>query len=302
MAKEAFIEKRFNASSVKIIDQANAIITEYQGMGYTLTLRQLYYQFVARDLLPNKQSNYKRLGSIMSDARLAGLSDWAAIEDRTRGVEEQPAWDSPDSIISAVASQYQEKVWNDQPYRPEVWIEKEALVGVVIPVCEELRIPYFACRGYASQSAQYEASKRFARYRYRDSEPIILHLGDHDPSGIDMTRENRDKIELLCRGEGVKVERLALNMDQVRRYNPPPNPAKESDSRFRNYVRQYGKKSWELDALSPDVIGTLIRDAVEGLIDRDKWDAAMAAEERNKELLEKASDNWEAVSEFLADM
>lgn len=86
MPKISYIEKRFRSETLEIIDQANAIITEYEAQGFDLTLRQLYYQFVARDLIPNTQRDYKRLGSIVNDARLAGLIDWASIVDRTRNL------------------------------------------------------------------------------------------------------------------------------------------------------------------------------------------------------------------------
>ncbi|RVD42852.1 hypothetical protein EN742_06450, partial [Mesorhizobium sp. M4A.F.Ca.ET.020.02.1.1] len=119
MAREQFIDKVFRGSTLRIIEKANEIIAEYQAMGYSLTLRQLYYQFVARALIPNKQSEYKRLGDIVNNARLAGLTDWSAIEDRTRNVRSSPMWSSPQSILDAVAEQYKENPWEDQRYAPE---------------------------------------------------------------------------------------------------------------------------------------------------------------------------------------
>jgi len=279
--REAFIEKRFGAASIGIIEKADAIIGEYQAQGFVLTLRQLYYQFVARGLLENSQKSYKRLGGIISDARLAGMLDWSAIEDRTRSIDKPSAWDSPAEIVEASASQYQEDLWAGQELRPEVWIEKEALAGVIVPACERWRVTSFACRGYASQSAQYEASKRFNSYFRVGQTPVILHLGDHDPSGIDMTRENAAKIELLCR-RTVEVRRLALNMDQVRRYNPPPNPAKMTDARFGGYAKKYGLKSWELDALEPTVIDRLIDNEIQDMVTQGPWRAAIRLEKRHR--------------------
>lgn len=271
-----------------MIVHANKIITEYQEQGFTLTLRQLYYQFVSRDLLANKQSEYKRMGSVINDARLAGLIDWDAIEDRTRNVRDIPTWDSPASIINAAVRSYKEDVWADQEYRPEIWIEKDALIGVIEPVCERYRVPYFACRGYTSQSEQYRAGKRFADVANSGQIPIVFHLGDHDPSGVHMTEDNRTRLEMLA-GQEVELVRLALNMDQIRKYNPPPNPAKESDKRAAAYIRKYGKKSWELDALDPKVIDALIKRNLDRIIDRDRWDAALAREEQRRETLAATS-------------
>src|SRR5258708_24123033 len=126
MSHEAFVETRFHKSTLAVIQQANAIIAEYEAKGFTLTLRQLYYQFVARDLIQNKQTEYKRLGTIIKDGRRAGLIDWDAIEDRTREVQFHPSWNRPADIIEAVAQQYREDPWETQRYRPEVWIEKDA--------------------------------------------------------------------------------------------------------------------------------------------------------------------------------
>jgi hypothetical protein len=297
--KERFIQKRFNRSSVKIIDQANVIIADYQRQGFMLTLRQLYYQFVSRDIIPNKQSEYKRLGSIINDARLAGLIDWNSIEDRTRNLRGVNTWDDPADVIRAALGDYREDLWEKtQSFRPEVWIEKDALVGVVQPVCNRWRVNYFACRGYSSQSEQYAAGKRFAAMKAAGLRPLVLHLGDHDPSGIDMTRDNRDRLTMFAR-HGVTVKRLALNMDQVEEYDPPPNPAKESDSRAAGYMEEYGESSWELDALEPTVIDGLIEAAITENLDRSAWNAAKTEEEERKDILQATSDNWEDVADIL---
>lgn len=198
MARELFVERNFKPHIMHIINEADAILTEFMAKGFTMTLRQLHYQFVARKVIlfdgepyQNTDKSYDRLGVTMSNARLAGLIDWAAMGDRHRSLERISRWDSPGDIVEAVADQYQEDLWEGQKNRFEVWIEKDALSGVIANICEELRVDYFACRGYVSASAQYGAAKRFKRYRMAGQQPVVLHLGDHDPSGLDMTRENR---------------------------------------------------------------------------------------------------------------
>lgn len=298
MATERFIIKKFNRSSQEIIAQANEIIVDYQRMGFSLTLRQLYYQFVARAIIPNKQTEYKRLGQIINNGRLAGLIDWNAIEDRTRNVRQTAMWSSPQSILDAVAEQYQENPWDTQRYAPEVWIEKDALVGVIEPTCNRMRVPFFACRGYTSQSEQYRAGKRFAAAQRQGKQPVVFHLGDHDPSGLDMTRDNGDRLSMFAR-HGVAVRRLALNMDQVDQYSPPPNPAKDTDSRFNDYRDQYGDESWELDALDPPVIEALIQEALDEIINTAAWTEVIEREEANKSDLDAVATRWDEVSEFL---
>ena len=302
MAMIRYIDKRFNRSSVAIIAQANKIITDYAAQGFSLTLRQLYYQFVSRDLLANTQQEYKRLGSVINDARLAGLVDWDAIEDRTRNVKSMPTWESPEAIVDAIAEQFRHDKWADQPKRPEVWIEKDALTGVIAPICRELQVDYFACRGYSSQSEQWAAGQRFSAMAASGQIPVVLHLGDHDPSGIDMTRDNADRLALFLQTHGhdaVIVQRLALNMSQVKRYKPPPNPAKMTDSRVDDYIRKFGTSSWELDALDPPVIAALIREAVMKLRDEKKWKAAVKREREERETLDAISRNFRDVEHFV---
>ncbi|RJF81094.1 hypothetical protein D3877_12785 [Azospirillum cavernae] len=300
MPCECFVQKRFIGRNAVVIEQANDIIADYQRQGFTLTLRQLYYQFVARALIENSQQSYKRLGQIVNDARMAGLVDWEAIEDRTRNLQQVSTWNDPEDIIAAAASSFRVDRWADQPAHVEVWIEKEALVGVIERVCNDHYVPFFACRGYSSQSEQWRAGKRLRRAHNRGKQVVILHLGDHDPSGLDMTRDNDERLALFAAAPGaVEIRRLALNMDQIRRFKPPPNPAKEADSRFADYVKKYGSKSWELDALDPTVIDGLIRDQLNELIDRPAWDEAVMRESQYRDQLEEASNRWDEVTDIL---
>ena len=302
MACEAFINYRPQTATRRIIDQANAIIAQYLDQGLKLTLRQLFYQFVARALIENTFRNYKRLGRIVADARDGGLIDWDAMEDRTREVYTHLAWDDPADRIRSAAYSYMADLWRNQRFRPEVWIEKSALLGVVEGICNELRVPYFATIGNSSQPLLYAAGRRFAQYLDQGLIPLVLHLADHDPNGIDMTRDVRARLKLYARAE-IEVLRIALIMDQVREYAPPPNFAKETDTRYDAYVRQSGTTDcWELDALSPIVISNLIRNEITTLIDESKWKSALATEKRNRDLLRGAANSWTKVETLLKGM
>ena len=294
MPKIAYRKTDFNHASLVLIETCNKVIEEYERQGFQLTLRQLYYQLVSRAIIANKQTEYKRLGSIVNDARLAGMIDWLAIEDRTRNLRGLSHWTDPSEIISGAANSYRVDLWQNQRYRPEVWIEKDALAGVIEGVCCEFDVPFFSCRGYTSQSEMWGAGRRLAAWRAGGYVPILFHLGDHDPSGLDMTRDIDDRLGLFMGGVGLK--RLALNMDQIREYGPPPNPAKVTDSRYAGYVEKYGPDSWELDALEPKVIEGLIRQAVSALVNRKRWTAHQAEIERSQALIWSVASHWGEVA------
>ena len=293
--KQLFKTKKFQVKSLQTIVQANAIIDEYRRQGFDLTLRQLYYQFVARGLIANSQREYKKLGSVINDGRLAGLIDWDAIKDRTRSMNELSHWSNPASIINTCAQSYRLNTRQGQEEYIEVWVEKEALASVIERAATQHDVPWFACRGYVSQSAMYEAAMRCRR---QDSERVtILHLGDHDPSGIDMTRDIDDRFHMF--GMPIEMKRIALNMDQVDQYNPPPNPTKLTDSRSNSYVEEYGDSSWELDALDPKTITDMIDCHIDDLTDRYLREDLIEKEEKHKMLLGKVSDRWDSIVENL---
>jgi len=118
MPKIKYVDHRFSPETRLVIEQANRIITDYQRQGYDLTLRQLYYQFVSRDLIPNSDREYKRLGSVINDARLAGLIDWYAITDRTRNLRSVAHWGAPSDVIESAAASFRMDKWANQPCRP----------------------------------------------------------------------------------------------------------------------------------------------------------------------------------------
>jgi hypothetical protein len=303
MPKICYRKKNFSPDRVDKIEKANVIIAEYAAQGFELTLRQLYYQFVSRGFIPNNQREYKNLGDVINDARLAGQIDWESIVDRTRNLSSLAHWDAPTDIISACAKQFRIDKWATQPRRVEVWIEKDALVGVIEGVCQSLDVPFFSCRGYTSQSEMWSAAMRLRSYwKNNDQDPLVLHFGDHDPSGIDMTRDIQDRLQEFAfgtAGHKIELRRLALNMPQVQQYNPPPNPAKITDSRAEGYIAEHGDESWELDALEPQVIADLIRNEIMGVRDADKWDAAVEEEDEHKRLLSAVSDKWDEITQDL---
>lgn len=280
--KHCYERHEFRGEASGLINHADAIMSEYAADGYDLTLRQLYYQFVARGLLENNEKNYKRLGDVVNKGRLAGHLDWETMVDRTREVRMVSHWASPSDIISSCSQQFCLDTRSDQDKYIEVWVEKEALAGVVVPVCRELDVHSLVCRGFVSQSAMWQAAQRFASHDLQSG--ILFYLGDHDPSGIDMTRDIEDRLNDTF-GGCVIVVRIALTMEQVEQFRPPPNPAKVTDSRYAAYVKKYGEECWEMDALDPRTLTGVIETAVTGVTDQTKRRRKLKAQDKAKATL-----------------
>ena len=286
MAKEFFENTNFRQETVVVILQAIAILDEYADQGYDLSLRQLYYQLVSRDLIPNTDRDYKRLGGIVKNARLAGVMDWEMIVDRGRWTDFQSTWETPAEIMAAAVADFRIDKWETQGRHIEVMVEKAALEGVLIPVCHELQVRFTANKGYLSTSAMYKIGKRLRHFAWMGKTCHVLYLGDHDPSGLDMDRDIYDRLDMFSEGGVDGVKRLALTMDQINEYNPPENPTKLKDSRASDYIYQYGMSSWELDALEPSVLAELVTSAVINLRQEPDWIDALKKEAEMREQLE----------------
>lgn len=296
MPKIEYVPKTFKPDRLALISKINGVISEYAQQGFSLTLRQAYYQMVARAIIPNNERSYKNLGNLISDARLAGLIDWTAIEDRTRNLRGRSHWTDPGSIIDSAAYSYHLDYWAGQRNYVEVWVEKDALVGIVGQICEKLDVNYFSCRGYVSQSEMWGAARRLHKRQQAGQHLVLLHLGDHDPSGRDMSRDIQERLATF-ETYGVEFHRLALNMDQIELYNPPPNPTKLTDSRATGYIDEFGMECWELDALEPTVIRDLIRDNVNEFRDAKLYQEIVDRERDEKAMLEEVAENWSGVAD-----
>jgi len=346
MATQAYRKHNIASDRLTLIARAVEVLAWYGGE--KLTARQLYYQFIAHDLFPdswidaaynlreglppdtkNTTKNYQRFTILLTDARYAGLIDWDAIEDRGREPSIPLEFNDLNHRVESALANYRLPRWADQEHYCELWVEKQALAGVLTPLAREFHVPLMVNKGYSSASAMYESAQRMReaqgmtgdwlpdweervdndeelaaapagsalhkrlQKKYVDeflahTKPVtVFYLGDHDPSGEDMVRDITDRLKEF----GVKrlsVEKLALTMDQIRKFRPPPNPAKLSDSRAKVYIEKYGTRSWEVDALPPRELQRIIRNAFQEVIDRDKMAAVVAREEADKVKLREA--------------
>lgn len=298
MSEQAYVERNFSKANVLLIGTMNAIVSEYVAAGYRLTVRQLYYQLVARGVVENTEKSYKRITSVVNDAKLAGLMDWDAIEDRTREFIRRQRWDSAAAIVRAASDSFHMDMWEGQKKRVVCVVEKEALAGVLERACHAYDVPLLAARGYPSGTVLREFCKSDVLPAIQTKpmqRVIIIHLGDHDPSGIDMTRDLQQRIQLFSDQEFdvEELNRIALTMEQIKEQKPPPNPAKDTDRRFAKYRRQYGVQSWELDALKPDYLDRLVTAHIKKHINGKVWKARAAEVETLRAKITKVADKFE---------
>lgn len=312
MPKIAYEENTMRGRAADDVETIRQIVESYSRQGYEMTLRQLHYQMVARGHTAdwatgaNTLRTYKRIGTLVDKGRMCGLIDWDHIVDRTRSLMGPTHWDDPAQIIAASSYSYKIDKWQDQDTRVEVWVEKEALAGVISRATTARDVDYMACKGYLSQSAMWRSARRLGRILDNGQDVVVLHLGDHDPSGLDMTRDNTDRLTAMIESDfgwtasrRLEFRRIALTRPQVDQYQPPENPAKFTDSRAEGYVSEHGSSSWELDALPPDTLVDLINSHIDGIIDPDSFEAMQGRERQERRVLELVHSNWPEVAEHV---
>jgi hypothetical protein len=281
MSKQQFrIKVGLNKHNLAMLDIINSVIEEYAAADYILTLRQLYYQLVSRDIIPNRTQEYVKLSTTLVKGRMAGIVDWSAIEDRTRKPFLPYYVNGVADAINDTIEQYRLNRQEGQHNYIEVFIEKDALSGVVKRITSKYHIHLITNRGYSSATALYDAYKRLYQASHQNQHCHILYLGDYDPSGLDMIRDVTERLHEF--GVFPKIHHLALTEALIRKYNPPPNPAKISDPRAKWYIKEHGQTSWEVDALRPDILSNIIDTSIKKLIDQNLFDSIMQKETFDK--------------------
>jgi hypothetical protein len=283
--KEKFRDWNPSVKTLELLGDISSVLSEYAGMDIRLTLRQLYYQLVTKNIIANKKEEYSKLSTTLTNARLAGLVDWTAIEDRVRRPERHSEWDSIADLVKSAVYSYRLPRWANQPNYVELWCEKDALHSVIQPITDDLHVTLMVNRGYSSSSAMYDSAERFKHNE--EKRCTILYLGDFDPSGEDMVRDIKDRMEMFQMH--LSVEKIALNHSHIAQYKLPPNPAKITDPRAGEFIKKYGSESYEVDALPPQVLMKLVRDSIEELMDLDSYEIVRRQEAKEKIALQKAA-------------
>lgn len=297
--KQKFRNTKLNAKSLEHLDKVNNIIEDYQAQGYKLTLRQLYYQLVSKNVIANKNSEYKKLSRVLTEGRMAGLVDWDAIEDRLRKPQNVYTVENIPDALNDTYNQYRLDRRKGQRTLVEVWVEKDAISNVLKRVTQKYGVAILVNRGYGSVTAIKDAYDRYSWRLEGDhvDNVVILYLGDHDPSGLDMIRDINTRVGQMLAQDGIddlfEIKPIALTKQQIRKYNPPPNPAKLTDTRSPNYIAEHGKVSWEVDALPPEVLHKVLEEAVKKEFDLAQYSKILSRESKQKKEIKLFIDKYE---------
>lgn len=272
-------------STIDLINEAIKVLNDFTAY-HPLTLRQLYYQLVSRQILENTTPAYHRIGGALVKARQRGWVPWVVIEDRLRRPRQVAMWDSVQDFAEIAAKSYRRNIWSEQPCYVEVWLEKEALAGIFEDALRDYRVTLNVGRGYDGWSSLHRGAVRFAEHDHKQSPARVLYFGDFDPSGEDMVRSLKERLKFFdCLPI---VKKVALTREDIDRYNLPPNPAKMSDPRGAAFYAEHGNMTVELDALPPDVLVERLKEAVEEPLDLAALQATKSTESTERQGIREA--------------
>lgn len=327
------------------------IVNRYAKEGETLTLRQLHYQFVGH--VPgyvNHDTAYKKLGDILDDMRYCGMCPWNAFEDRGRKPFIPYSVESVVHALQDTVDQYRINRQEGQTTYVELWTEKDALSAIFAKITSKYHVHLVINKGYTSSTAAYEAYRRFAEQIKAGNKVKVIYFGDHDPSGLDMVRDIKERIMFfLTRGARLyklkdridefhekqkntvwdicsyygkdrlanrimnfdkvpsqkdweawtelrnryfiemedifEVKHIGLTMEQIREFALPENPTKLTDSRANGYIKKFGKKCWEVDAIDLVELRRILEEGIKEAIDMKLYNKVVAREKKEiKEL------------------
>ena len=241
-----------------LIETAKEILVELHPM----TVRQVYYQLVSRQVIKNDRGQYQAVSNALVYARREGYIPWGWIEDRLRRPHHVSMWSGLPEFAETCRRAYRRDVWDTQPDYLEIWLEKDALSGIFEDVLNPYGVTLNVGRGYDGWDSIHNAAIRFME---KTSVPTVLYFGDFDPSGEDMVRSLIKRLESL--GSRPEVVKIALTYDDILRYELPPDFAKKTDTRTAAFVAEHGDIAVELDALPPAVLRDRLEDEVSSRMD-----------------------------------
>jgi hypothetical protein len=270
-------------STTELVEGAKRILSAEQPM----TIRQLFYRLVSIQALENSVPEYKKLSRVMTDARESGQVPFSWIVDRSRPTYAPNVFHDIKGGLTALRNCYRKDCWQDQPTHVEIWTEKDAIIGSIEPVTDELGVTVRVSRGFTSTTRVYEIASAFTRIL----KPIfVFYLGDHDPSGRAIELDLYQRIASY--GPDFQMERLAIREIDIDAFNLPPLRIKTSDTRAAAFRREFGNRCVELDALPPEELRSRVRQAIQEHIEEEAWGRALAIEKAEQESITSIVAKW----------
>lgn len=279
--------------SARLIDRAVSILEAEHPM----TIRQLFYRLVsavdAIENIENSRANYQLVSRLMTKARDDGRCDFDWIVDRSRPEYSPTVFTDAAEYARTIKRIYRKDYWKTQPRYVELWVEKDAIIGAIQNVTDELGIMVHVGRGFLSTTKAHEIAEHFKSIRYSEPDKIIevFYLGDHDPEGRVIERDLKKRIRGYMTS-GFGLTRLAIHKADIKKFHLPPQKIKDSSANAAKFRKKHGEQTVELDALPPTELRKRIRDAVEQCINRELWDRAVGVEDAELASIQSFADTW----------
>ena len=251
-----------------------SIVAEMQPM----TVRQVFYQASVRGIVEKSEAGYTKVQTDLVLMRRSGMMPYGWLADSTRWQRKPKTHSSVAEALAHTAKFYRKALWDDIDAYAEIWLEKDALAGVIFPVTSMYDVPLMVARGYASLSFLHGAAEAINDLIV----PVhIYHLGDFDPSGVNAGEKIEETLREMAPDAEIYFERLAVTPEQITAWDLPTRPTKATDTRAKNF----GAESVELDAIAPADLRILVSDAIERHLPQEEFDVLKEAERSERELL-----------------
>lgn len=269
--------KRHRATKAEVEERRNNILRMVLDMA-PATVRQVFYQASVRGWVDKTEAGYGKVQNDLVLLRRSGQLPYDALADNTRWQRKPRTYLDPEHAIRETARLYRRSLWADADAYVEVWLEKDALSGVILPITVMYDVPLMVARGYASLSFLHTAAEYIADL---DVPTYIYHLGDYDPSGVNAGEKIEETLCEMAPGAKIHFKRIAVTPPQIRAWDLPSRPTKATDSRAKGFVG----RSVELDAIDPDRLRALVEDAINDHLPKDQLTVLRAAEDDERRMI-----------------
>ena len=272
--------KRQRATKAEVETRREALLDIIDD-GKPMTVRQVFYQATVRGLVEKAESGYGKVQNDLTLMRRDGVLPYDWLADNTRWQRKPQTFDSVEQALRETAAFYRKSLWTDADSYVEIWMEKDALAGVIYPITSMYDVPLMVARGYASLSFLYNAAEYINQL---DVPAYIYHLGDYDPSGVNAGEKIEETLRELAPNAEIYFERIAVTPEQIEAWNLPTRPTKKTDTRAKSFGSEL---SVELDAIDPNVLRSLVQDAIERHLPAAQFEILKAAEESERKIISR---------------